>query len=345
MEIPDQRYPAMPTIVLINLAEVNPGATKQVETVLQGKADKKAQAKQKLLDNKRSFWDRVWGKRLTVAKTNVVRYDLISNEENQQNKFYATKAGERYGLSPEYIAEIQKQCDTAEKIYLCAHGSSRDRDQMFVEMAEFGKPSHREVLCSTATLVNFLTLILKSGTPDAYDIALIICFAGRSGHYDQTHNKDFLSQPEILKESLAYKIFAGLVKGKDGKGVNVRMTARLGEVRADINELHIATQTEEGVLAGLPLEGIGKELKLQDEAVKDLKEGYKLDLLRGAQLPKNEAEQKWVKAMKDYQAAQRAKSPQQAKYGKLVYEMDGGNLVITLKYPKPSVVLYRGGML
>ena len=316
----------MPTFILINLAEEMPtGVTLKVQNILIAK------------DRKRSFLARILG----IGSTVVKRYDLISSDDTEINKFHATQPADGFGLDRDLRVEIVNECAKCDKIYLCAHGSSKDTGHVFAEKGKNLGSKHTAPLCTQAELSGFLKLILKPATPKPYNLTLIVCFAARSGDHDQTHDQDFLKDPEVLKTSLAYKLFKDLVDGK----VNVRMTARLGEVRADENLDQILTQTEEGVLASLALQD---KADLEQRLGRDVddKRKYYLRLTPNPVFRKeNELSEKfWLKAWKEADALRKAAKGEKAKYGKLIYQFLEGKLVITLKYPKP-LELYHGPML
>jgi hypothetical protein len=130
--------------------------------------------------------------------------------------------------------------------------------------------------------------------------------------------------------------------------IPVRMTARLGEVRAPFMQgiIHIVTQTEEGVLAGIERSRMFKEAMsdLEDALGEDLAKETRERLMGGGQ-PQDGTEQAFADAFKECQKLDKAERGQKAKSGKLIYSQKGKNKIkIVLKYPKP-VVLYEGALL
>src|SRR5262249_55966363 len=162
------------------------------------------------------------------------------------------------------------------------------------------------------------------------------------------HNVDFLRHPDNLRSSLAYKLFKHLVQND----VNVRMNARLGEVRTQENtELkrhnlenagHILTQTEDGVLAGLMERDKHDALKAAGAGLDESERGVLRFLAPLGRAGDSELENEYAKgkkelkvayvgALKELKDVMERKQGQAAKSGKLIYEFPQNRLKITFK--------------
>src|SRR5689334_14397816 len=116
----------MATTVIINLAEKAAGAggtTGKVKSALEegggtvgGSSFKK-------------------GKVELGRNSDVKKFDLLV----PPRAFDRTKAGFWFGLGVDVLSEIRLACLDAEQVYLCAHGSAADRNQVFADIGGLGR--------------------------------------------------------------------------------------------------------------------------------------------------------------------------------------------------------------
>ncbi len=275
--------------------------------------------------------------KVELVQTNTVfKYDLLA----PPRPFDRSKNGFWFGLGIDTLMEIRRNCLDADQIYLCAHGSATDRNQVFYDKG-MGQIA---VLASVVELADFVSMILDPNHAQPYELILIICFAARSGNPDRLHTRDFLSNANSLKSSLAYKLF----KRMDDDRIKVRMSARLGEVRVSVARIgdsekwanQVLTQTEAGVLAGLRMAEIGHE---EMELKKGLSEKDQTDLRNRLREPANKAERDWLACIRECQElvrTQKAEEPD-PNTGMLVYYKNQNDLVINFQ----GEIIYRGAML
>jgi len=322
----------MADYVILNLAEetgAGTGVTKKVEDAIL--AHGKKQVTTKIL---------LWKSTKIVQNNTVHKYDLVE-------KFNHLKNGENFGIGKEQINEMNQACSTADAVFLCAHGSATDRNQVFTQRGEVGN-SKVEMLATVVEFASFADMVLD--TVKTHDLRLIVCFAARSVNPDKKHTKDYLENSEnhtALKSSLAYQLFKYL----DQKGKKTKMTARLGEVRVSPSkefEMEILTQTEEGVIAGLGLKAASAEEQNLGKNLSDIRKAeLRTFITMGVKElePKKEKpeEGKWVAAYKKFVKLNNEKQAQamQTEKGRLKYEKEGAILVISFEGDE----LYRGQML
>ena len=328
----------MAKCVILNLAEetgTGTGVTKKVEEAVL------AHGKEKKVTRPLFVF-----KKTTIIQNNEVKkYDLVEI-------FDRKKVGKHFGLAQELINEIKLACGKADRVYLCAHGSATDRNQVYTQRGEVGK-SKVEMLATVGEFADFACLVLD--TSKVHDLRLIVCFAARSDNADVVHTEKFLSNGknnyQALKSSLAYKLFSTL----DGKNVKTKMAARLGEVRVSAAEgfaMTILTQTEEGVVAGINLKQAIDEEQKMGRKLKPGREIYlrnyvtlsdqKLPITVPECKPLDDDETKYVEAYRQFCKLNREKEKQalQSAKGRLIYEKQGGNLVISFEGRK----IYEGGL-
>ena len=272
-----------------------------------------------------------------IVQTNeVVKFDLLS----PPRKFDRTKAGFWFGLGIDVLVEIRRHCLSAERVYLCAHGSATNRNQVFYDEGM----GNIRLLATVSELADFVTMILDPAHTRRYELILIICFAARSGNPDARHTRSYLENVQSLRTSLAYKLYKKL----DEERISVRMSARLGEVRVSVARLgdtdkwahQVLTQTEAGVIAGLRMAELGQE---ERELKNRLSEKDRLDLLNNLRVPNNRTEARWLEISRECQTLGRIQKEEEGdpNTGMLVYSKAGGTLAINFQGDE----IYRGPML
>jgi hypothetical protein len=275
--------------------------------------------------------------KIEIVQTNdVAKFDLLT----PPSMFDRTKAGFWFGLGIDTLVEIRRLCLSADQIYLCAHGSATDRNQVFYDEGM----GMIHVLATVEELADFVTMILDPAHEGTYEVILIICFAARSGNPDERHTKSFLENPGSLRTSLAYKLYKRLIE----ENVRTRMSARLGEVRVSVSQVgdtgrfghQVLTQTEDGVIAGLRMAELGREERVLKAQIT---EEVRIALMNNLRQPANETERKWLAAVRECQqlVSTQRREESDPNTGMLVYFMEGTNLVVNFQGEE----LYRGAML
>lgn len=320
----------MATYVILNLAEetgTGSGVTKKVKDAI-------------LAHGKKSVTTGKWlFKKTRIIQQNTVhKFDLVE-------KFDRTKVGSRFGLDIKDVNEMKLACDGADAVFLCAHGSATDRNQVFTQRGEIGS-SRVEMLATVAEFTSFARMALS--TEKTHDLKLIVCFAARSVNPDKRHTKAFLSGSQnnyqALKSSLAYKLYKDL----DDNNVHTKMTARLGEVRVSATqafEMEILTQTEGAVLAGLQLGQASADEQRFGNGISNIRKAeLKIYINMGTEEfgPKTDAESSWIEAFKLTTSLNQKKSEeaQLTETGRLTYQREGVTLIISFEGGE----LYRGAI-
>jgi len=321
--------------VVINLAEesdAGTGVTAKVRDAM-------------LEQGKRSVTTGCWFKTTTIHQDNTVnKYDLV-------NAFNRNKVGFWYGISLDTLLAIRMDCLKADRVYLCAHGSATDRNQVFAQRGRVGA-SRVEMLATVVEFSNFVQMVLDPAASKIYELHLIVCFAARSANPDRVHSREFLSNPEsnhdALASSLAYKLYKDLT----ANGVKTRTYARLGEVRVSLSsdrQMDILTQTEEGVLGTLALSEAAAEEQRLGAAIPESRKAELRMLYQMDQriLPRNDTITAPTLAERPYYdaytratlaKANSIKEAQRTGDGVVVYRQEGATLVIEFEGGE----IYRG---
>jgi len=259
---------------------------------------------------------------------------------------------------------IRDDCDKADKIFLCTHGTATDTDHGFAK-ASGGSP--------LATWKGFGRLMrrLLPRKDKTYSLCLVMCYGARSDTY---YSRDLDHQGMIpatqLKTSFAYKFYKYLC---EGHGRLIRMTARTGAVAFDDKTGRSSVEQEAAIDIALDKEEYLRGPKVQSLIAKWKK--YKDDSWKESE----EKGLKWMRVDTKYRDNPKAyASPfsglkqagkayhqmlarkndfemrkdgfqDMAKYGKIIYESDGaGGLRIINKYGSvgtgvgPDTILYQG---
>lgn len=317
----------MGKFVILNLAEVvagEGGVTGKVKDVLDAKGRREVRRKRFLRKPKIEI----------VNDNEVVKYDLLSREDS----FDRESVGSWFGLSIDTLMEIRQQCLDADRVYLCAHGSATDRNQVFYDSGM----GNIRLLATVTELSTFVETILDPSAGKTYEVILIICFAARSGNPDQRHTKGFLQNPANLASSLAYKLFKSLNEAR----IPLRMRARLGEVRVSMAQIdgrfsmEILTQSEAGVIAGLQITQVAQqERQLKDKLTPEVRQS----LQSGTRQPQDDTETAWLAAINQIRQLTPTQKQEGAepKEGMLLYERQGNDLIISFENEE----IYNGAML
>jgi hypothetical protein len=272
--------------------------------------------------------------------------------------------GDRLGNLGADFDRVRDDCDSAEKIFLCTHGTASDTEHGFAaatggaplgDWKDFGRLMRR----------------LLPRKDKTYNLALVMCYGARTETY---YARDLDHQGRIpaslLKTSFAYKFFKYLC---DGHGRNIRMTARTGAVGFSDKTGASSVEQEAAIDIGLEKEEFLRQPKIQMTI--DQWKAYKDAVDSDAKAAKFvKVDQKFKKnpnaAAKSFSSMERAgKAYHQMlarknalemqkfnyadlrKYGKIVYETADGGLRVINKYGSadtgigPSTVLYEGPFL
>jgi hypothetical protein len=325
----------MPRYVVLNLAD--PGQMGPVTKVKSG-IEAKIKAK---------------GKVVSIGDEVVPIHDLFDH-------LGKIKDGQALGSE---LDAIKADCDGAEKIFLCTHGTASDTENAFAQ-ASGGTP-----LGSWKDLGRLMRKLLPR-KDKTYKIALVMCYGARTEQY---HARDLDHQGMIpasmLKTSFAYKFYKYLC---EGHGRSLVMTARTGAVSFDQNTGKSSVEQEAAIDIALEMEEYLRSPKIQ-QVMNKWKE-FKASINSSAKA------KEWVAVDMKYRddpsafanplsSLQRAgKAYHQAvakkiemetrqwtyadlqKYGKLVYSHSGGKITIVNKYGDgkgigPATLLYEGPFL
>lgn len=255
------------------------------------------------------------------------------------------------------VLAIALKASVADKILLSIHGHADDTTCGYIE--RFGMSSKR---VNFRDLAQFLLLLLPNQS-ERFHLALITCHAARAQNFRKDHTGPLTALD--VKSSFAYRFYKEICTQR-----HVLMTARTGSVSHSEHDGRSLVQTEAGVLCEVDLQALqeSKEIERLNRAYEGLKEreferyGHIRDFLRRQALIENELERgrtDWSMASFEdriilaYQQAKRRinrltrlQNEERGKYGKFIYEYDRSNLVMTVlrKYPKPSAILYQGGL-
>ncbi|MEZ4473739.1 MAG: hypothetical protein R3F60_23700 [bacterium] len=246
----------------------------------------------------------------------------------------------------------------AKKIYLATHGIATDVDNCFASAAG------GVALCDFRQLARFMLALLPvRDTP--YNLALVMCYGARTQTYRTTQlDQQGMVPVQELRTSFAYKFFRELSRHR-----KLRMTARTGAVAFDAQTGRSTVEQEIAVEAA-----IDKEAFLRQQHVVPASQAWRQANVQAAaggnqtfdafqQLnaqfknnPNRPAQNQGEQVIKDYQDIIRQKEAYiaimdanlpQAKYGKIVYTLNGGTLSIVNKYANNggSMLLYQGLMI
>ena len=316
----------MTNYVVINLAEAGIGVTNKVKVMLEERVTNQHRGVARAKAKKKKDIEKASTLKVDTDKF-IQKYDLVGGA----NGFDQTKAGFWFGLGIDRLIALRRDCLNADIVYLCAHGSATDRGQVFAEK-HGGRP---EVIATVGQLGDFVEMVLDPSHQKGYEVVCVICFAARSNNPDARHEKAFLSDPAVLKTSLAYKLFKQLTDA----GIKLRMSARVGEAKVQYGYPDLVTQTEDAVKAGIDqAEFVRQEVELG----KTISEQRKDDLRKG-QEPRGEAERKWQAAQKEAQRLDREKrmAHVDSSKGLLFYQRSGTTLTISFE----GESIYTGPML
>jgi hypothetical protein len=251
------------------------------------------------------------------------------------------------------LANIRADCSSAKTIAFILHGKPGE--------TEHGFATSGAQLCSWKDLGKLALLVLPDG--GSYNIALIMCYGGRSENARLDHRGAI---PDTdLKTSFAYKFFRSICVSR-----HVRMSARTGAVSNDSSVNH-TVESEEQVFLLLDRQeamakrtlkkstmDIRKAALLSSKGVSEAQFGAILDafVLNNAKVPVGEVE---TFAKKYIIYSSRVNYYLQSfyntndlnpltKFGKLIYTYDGHDLEITARYDTgngDNYQLYKGRLL
>lgn len=259
---------------------------------------------------------------------------------------------------------IQRDCDAAEKIFLCTHGTAVDTEH------GFAKASGGEAVGNWKEFGRLLRRLLPR-KDKVYSIVLVMCYGARtSRYYARDLNHQGMIPSAQLRTSFAYRLFRYLVQDH---GRSIRMTARTGAVGFDETTGHSTVEQEAAIDIALEREEYLRSPKISQ--IMDTWRHYK------ESISSNEEAKDWIKidqkyrkkpsawaspfsskqtAGKAYHQALAHKNKLEmsksqyadlAKYGKIVYDCPAnGTVRIVSKYGSndgvgPGTVLYQGAFL
>lgn len=295
-------------------------------------------------------------KSIGVGGDDVPVYDLFEMLDTVKDNWDAN-------LGPQ-LNKVRDDCNAADKIFLCTHGTATDTDHGFAK-ASGGSP--------LATWKGFGRLMrrLFPRKDKVYQVCLVMCYGARTDtYYSRDLDHQGMVPPAQLKTSFAYKLYKYLC---DGHGRNIRMTARTGAVAFDEKTggssveqeaaIDIALEKEEYLRSPRVQQLVARWKQYKDESWEESeKKGLKWmgvdDKYRknpkayaspfsGMKLA-GKAYHQMLARKNDYQM-RKDLFHDLTKYGKLVYESDGaGGVRITNKYGVigtgigPATILYSG---
>jgi hypothetical protein len=258
-------------------------------------------------------------------------------------------------LTKDDVKDIRKHIENSKTVVFILHGKPDDTDQGFSTTGG--------VVCTFKQLGRLAKLLMPA-RDDIYHVSLIMCYGARSANVRLNH--DGMIPRDQLASSFAYKFFRELCGAR-----NVRMVAWTGAVSND-GALKHTCENEEQVLY---VDKKQEVAALQASPQKAQIEQEKTALLQRLNMSNNDFGNVLLKFMNNPNAAavndverfairylpyssMRAgwmmnlypNRNQTSDYGKLIYEFNGAQLVITNRYGATGGVavnteLYRGGLI
>ncbi len=329
----------MARYVVLNLADPEIGPSANVQHGLEARAKNKPRT-------------------VGVGDDTVPMHDLFEMLEAAKDDYEAD-------LGPD-LDKVRNDCDSAEKIFLCTHGTATDTEH------GFGHASGGGALASWKGFGRLIRQILpRKDRP--YNVALVMCYGARTDdYYARDLDHQGMIPSDKLKTSFAYKFFKYLCHTHDR---NIRMTARTGAVGFDYNTGQSTVEQEASVDVRLELEEYLRQPKIlavidrwkrfKEEAIQEAKDGDETKLNKWSKVNEKYRDKPGAygspfspiklagKAYHQMIARKNKLEDRQhgyrdlRKYGKIVYEVEGGGVKITNKYGSddgvgPNTVLYDG---
>ncbi|MBL9003416.1 MAG: hypothetical protein JNJ46_04165 [Myxococcales bacterium] len=222
------------------------------------------------------------------------------------------------------LAKVKRCCETRTQIMICIHGYERDTDNSYVRRGrnEYARedPIHFRAL---AYFIHHLTVDRE--TP--LNILLSRCYGARSRNYLKNHENLAQLTPDDLKSSFAYKFADALVRKK--RGLQLRLTARTGALAFNYETGESLVQSEDAILAVHEFRRLRDEIaEIEDTNIHERSISDFMDLKARFAVVRRRADH----------------TPTRRKYGKLVYEFNGQDVVgefgvkITNKYPQQTLL-------
>lgn len=265
-------------------------------------------------------------------------------------------------LGPE-MDTVKNDCDSAERIFLCTHGTAKDTEH------GFGKASGGTPLGSWQDFGRLMRKLLPR-KDKVYKVALVMCYGARTDQYRSTDlDHQGMIPPSLLKTSFAYKLYHHLA-GEHGR--QIVMTARTGAVGFDQKTGMSSVEQEASIDIGLDKEeflrspkidhamqkwknyktAINSEKKADEFTKVDQKYRAKPDAFANPFSDIQNAGKAYHQAVAQKNKLEQRKSAYAdlSKYGKIVYSAGRGGLKVVNKYGNggtigPATVLYEGAFL
>jgi hypothetical protein len=338
----------MPHYVMLNFEDADPGAAPGLVTGVKGKnVLTVAGIGSAAAGTARIYHNRALARSTWYKRKEAVYYGC--QEILQRDQANTLAEGD--------LDNIRKDCRSAKTIAFIIHGQPGE--------TEHGFATTSAPLCTWKELGSLALLLLPPGK--SYNIALIMCYGGRSENARIDHRGQI---PDIdLKTSFAYKFFRRICRKRQ-----VQMTARTGAVSNDGSLNHTVEKEEQVFLV----------LKTQKAMAKRALNKVTMDAQKNQLFLKSKLSPQVFNQQFDVALMQFVNNPQYApqnametfaqryiiyspymrqyltntfnpddlgnthKYGKLIYTYDGHELRIIARYDTgngPNYELYRGRLL
>ncbi len=291
---------------------------------------------------------------------------IYRNRASRKSKFLRKKEAVYYScqelinrdatgnLSRDDVDQIRKDCSSAKTISIIIHGKPDDVDNGF--------STSGQQVATWSQLAKLAKFLFPAGNK-IYNIALIMCYGGRSENADLDHRGQIpISE---LRSSFAYKFFRSLCNAR-----NIKMSARTGAVANDADVNH-TVETEEQVFSVLESQRTMAKRNINKSAMDAQKnqivgnspsDKKKFDetLVKFANFPSLSPNNQYEQFAKDYviyssyvKMFVKNQFPdnllgERTKYGKLVYEYTSGVLKIISRYDSgngANYILYQGPLI
>ena len=322
----------MPRYVILNLAD--PGQMGPVTRVKQG------------LEVRVEKSRRV----VTVGDDVVPIHDLF-------DALAAVKAGNAPGSS---LDPITNDCDSAEKIFLCTHGTASNTEH------GFAKASGGEPVGSWKDFGRLMRRLLPR-KDKTYRLVLVMCYGARTDTYRSSDlDHQGMIPSTMLSTSFAYKLYRYLA---DSHGRSIIMTARTGAVGLDEKTGKSSVEQEAAIdislekeeyLRSPKIDQVMKTWKAYKEGVNSESKAAKFTKINNKYRDTPEAYanpfssmkvagKAYHKAVAHKNELEQRKSAYQdlQKYGKIVYSSGRGGIKVVSRYGNgtnlgPQTILYEG---
>lgn len=185
-----------------------------------------------------------------ASQNKIIEYPLF--------ELYKKYKGKKVPTTDQDVKDLQKLCKKVDKVFLSIHGPMKSvaygvmKDSANVFK---GKDLHLTVKDVALLMQGILA------KDHSYKLTLVMCFGARSDDFDKDHKK---LKKITWNNSFAFKLYSALCTK-----INVRMTARTGELQFNPSTGKSEVQSESAIQGD-----IEKEKLDEDTKYKELKEWY-----------------------------------------------------------------------